>query len=332
MQIALAAPPFGASLDSNETNQQAASRLQPPDPTTTLDRCQRFRHSGWAAHRTKLYAAFKALHHRESWDLEGAASGRTRLDRFVECGMNAWVVRSKRDPDNLRISASYCKDRFCVPCQATRANRVRTTLNELVQGHRCRLVTLTLRHRPEPLAHTVTRLYGAFAALRRRPWWKGHVDAGAAVVEVKRNAKAGTWHVHFHLIVLGDFLPQRVLSREWLAVTGDSPVVDVRAIWRDARAVDYVTKYLTKQTDASTYNDHDTLCEYVVAMHGRRMIATFGAWRGTRLICEPEHEEWTNVCSLGELLRRVEDGEPAAVALLRQVQGRDDVPETEHPP
>ena len=34
---------------------------------------------------------------------------------------------------------------------------------------------------------------------------------------------------HLHLLFFGSYMPQDWLSRSWLAVTGDSPVVDIRA-------------------------------------------------------------------------------------------------------
>ena len=36
-------------------------------------------------------------------------------------------------------------------------------------------------------------------------------------------------HQHLHLLFFGSFMPQSWLSNAWLAVTGDSPVVDIRA-------------------------------------------------------------------------------------------------------
>ncbi len=321
-----------ASLDHHETNREPSLRRKPPVTQPPTDRCLTFRHSGWQSRRLQTIAALEALGHHESRTLERSALAVSRLDRFLWCGAQAWVVRAKTDPDRIRLSASYCRDRYCQPCQATRANRIRTTLNDLLQPHRARLLTLTLRHQAQPLSDTVRRLYACFSALRRRPWWRAHVDAGVSVVEVKRNKLAQTWHVHVHAIVIGTYIPQRVLSREWLIATGDSLVVDVRAVWRRGNAVTYVLKYLTKQTDSATYNDHDALCEYIVAMHGRRMVTTFGAWRGTKLICDPDAEEWENICPLDQLIERAEAGEPAAVDLLARLTGREDLPVTEHPP
>lgn len=51
--------------------------------------------------------------------------------------------------------------------------------------------------------------------------------------EVKRaKGNADHWHFHEHIFgLLGDWIDQEKLSREWLEVTGDSFVVDVRKIY-----------------------------------------------------------------------------------------------------
>lgn len=326
------APGPPTSLDPHETNPQTASERSDLIRPLPSSRVIAFRHSGWAPRRRRVYRALIAIGETESRDIDGGAIRRSRLDRYVWCGDHAWLVQSATDPGRLRVSASYCRDRMCQPCQRTRANRIRTTLQGLIQGQRCRLVTLTLRHRPEPLTDTLDRLYECFSALRRRRLWSSRVDAAAAVVEITRQPAAGTWHVHLHVIAIGSYMHQAALSREWLAVTGDSPVVDVRALWRNASAATYVTKYLTKQCDAATFGDPSALAEYIVAMKGRRQVATYGAWRGVKLICDPAQEEWIEVCPLEDLLQRAADGDPAAADLAARLIEREDLPVEEYPP
>lgn len=54
---------------------------------------------------------------------------------------------------------------------------------------------------------------------------------GVWCVEVTRNAEAGTWHPHVHmLVVYNGWLDQRSLSNEWLGITGDSSIVHVSHI------------------------------------------------------------------------------------------------------
>lgn len=93
----------------------------------------------------------------------------------------------------------------------------------------------------------------------------------------------GMWHVHCHIIAEGDYLPSSELSREWHAVTGDSPVVDVRDVADVKTAAGYVAKYGSKPCDPSVIYEPKRLIEAIEALKGVRMATTFGEWRGKRL-------------------------------------------------
>lgn len=143
---------------------------------------------------------------------------------------------------------------------------------------RVRMITLTLSHGGDPLAIQIDRLYAAFRRLRQRDAWKTHVSAAAAACEVKLSAD-GKWHVHLHVLTLGEFWLQREISAEWLAVTGDSRIVDVRAL-PAGRAVNYAAKYIGKSVDANVETSIDRLVEAVKAMAGRRSLIVCGDWVG----------------------------------------------------
>jgi hypothetical protein len=118
--------------------------------------------------------------------------------------------------------------------------------------------------------------------MKRREWWKSHVAGGMMFIEVKLS-KANLWHVHAHIICEGKYVPQHELSSEWLAVTGDSPIVDVREIKNPEAAASYVAKYGSKGFDAGLLNEPRRLAECMKALKGSRLCTTFGAWRGEKL-------------------------------------------------
>lgn len=51
---------------------------------------------------------------------------------------------------------------------------------------------------------------------------------------------------HAHVLLRGPYIPQRLLSRHWCALTG-APIVDIRRVNQIAEAKAYVSKYLAKQ-------------------------------------------------------------------------------------
>jgi hypothetical protein len=191
-----------------------------------------------------------------------------------------------------------------------------------------RFVTLTLRHRRAPLADVLRRLRECFALLRRRKWWAERVRGGVAILEVKLS-KHGLWHPHLHIITEGKFLPQQELAAQWLAVTGDSSVVDVRAI--DAgpngshQISKYVTKYVTKPCCSGVESDPELLDEFVLAMKGQRQYDRFGTWRKVDLDAEDptSPNDWETVGGLESLLSaRPSDLTPLELRALLWIRGR----------
>jgi hypothetical protein len=190
-------------------------------------------------------------------------------------------------------------------------------LKSFIQARRVRFVTLTRRHSHAPLRDQIDAVYSAFSALRRRKWWKEHVTGGAAFLEVKLSDRDGLWHPHLHIILEGKFLPQRELAAEWLAVTMDSSIVDVRDCPPSDhdRVASYVTKYVTKPASSEVFSDQEKLVEMMMAMKGRRLALTFASWRGLRLDDAPDPEEkveWIAVGSISNLASKARRGDEEA--------------------
>jgi hypothetical protein len=238
------------------------------------------------------------------------------LMRFAECGA-ALQAAVRDDRREVKMMCDKCRNRCCVACGVERSAIIAENLAQFMEPADARFCTLTLRHSHSKLSDQLTRLYGCFAALRRREWWKSHVKGGAAFCEIKLSDKTGLWHVHLHLIIHGSYLPQKELSREWLAVTGDSSIVDIRAISDHLHVARYVTKYVTKPIDTSIFGNPDKLDEAISSLHGRRLCLTFGTWRGSRL-CDPPDDghTWTRVGSFERLWSRMKDGDAEATALI----------------
>lgn len=138
-----------------------------------------------------------------------------------------------------------------------------------------RFVTLTLKHRQETLRQSHDRLQQSFKKLRKEPVWKANVVGGCAVVEITRNPATKRWHTHLHLVIDGSFLPQASLSKAWKRCTGDSEIVDVRAVHDTSKVAKYIAEYVAKPQDLHTW-ESDAVLEFATHMHGRRMVATFG--------------------------------------------------------
>lgn len=338
-----AARPGGpASLDPPETNVGSlptASHERASAHFWSADLEAGFRHSGWERDRRRVWDAMVQLHDcydagenpREASSALFAvkpAIPAARLRRFGSCGQNSWISRSTKIADHLRIQCDRCHDRFCRICARERGSIVRERILLHCADRKTKFLTLTLKHRGEPLADMIDRILRCFRNLRALPLWVKHVQGGVAVLEIKLG-KAGTaWHVHLHCLVEGSYVDQHRLSAAWLAVTGDSYIVDIRQVRDAVTGVNYVTKYLQKPLSQDVMISPPHLREAIVALRGRRLVSTFGSWRGIVLndaaieetIDDRFKEQWLPLIPLKECIARAAAGDAWCAGIIRTLR------------
>lgn len=179
-------------------------------------------------------------------------------------------------------------------------------------------MTLTLKGDDTPLSAQLDRLYRSFRTLRADAWWDKHVTGGCSFLEVTLNPSTNQWHPHLHPIVEGGFLPQDVLSRKWLAITGNSPIVHIKEVPDILTIARYVAKYATKCLDDSVFKDADKLQELMIALAGRRFCLTFGNWRGWKLLDHTpvDMSQYKPAGSLNSIVRNASLGDAFAIRTL----------------
>jgi len=218
------------------------------------------------------------------------------------------------------LLADYCHDRFCRPCAAARSRRLADALTAHVGNRRVRLITLTLRSCRDPLKVQLKRMMLCFRNLRQRPWWQAKVTGGLACIEVTHSAETGLWHPHVHVIACGSYVPQAELSGQWLSVTGDSPVVDVRDGGDVAATCRYVSKYVSKGVPASIMGNVNLACEVVTAFTGTRGYTTFGDWHGLAVTVTDDDTLWIKIAPLDAIICASQRGDGRADALLERLR------------
>jgi hypothetical protein len=139
---------------------------------------------------------------------------------------------------------------------------------------------------------------------------------------VTHNPHTGLWHPHLHPIIQGSFLPQHVLARKWFAITGNSPIVHIKAVADGETIARYVSKYAAKCMDDSVFDDRERLQELMISQSGRRFCMTFGNWRGWKL---NEHEpldmsEFKPAGSLTRITALASQGDSFAVRTLNALR------------
>jgi hypothetical protein len=198
---------------------------------------------------------------------------------------------------------------------------------------RYRFITLTLKHSKQPLAFQIQKLYSSFKKLRNSKAWKLSQNGGAALLEVKYNPEKGEWHPHLHIISEGYFLDKRDLAEQWQKATGDSCIVDIRAMKDGDEVAHYVTKYVAKGTSPSVWDTASAAQEWILASRGVRTLATFGTWRGFKLLqVTADAEAWKPVTTLVNLYAAIERNEAWAMGLLKRLDERRLAKEKTKPP
>jgi hypothetical protein len=220
------------------------------------------------------------------------------------------------EPGRFKVTSSKCKDRFCKPCARERAGVVARNLLGHVESRQLRFLTLTLKTQSPDLKLELDRLYKGFSHLRRRAFWQKHVVGGAALLEVKYNESSARWHPHLHVLVEGSYVPHTKLASEWRAVTGNSWIVDIRAVRDNSKVTRYICKYATDPIDRSIGRRGALLVQAIDAFKGRKTCLTFGTWRSVVLTESDVKVGWRQIGTLNALIERAHAGEVNALKIL----------------
>lgn len=269
-----------------------------------------FRHSGWARLRRMVYAAL----------IRTMQPPNTCLN-FRYCGSECWVLQSKTDPQNVKLAASCCHHRFCLPCANNRANTIARNVTAYLHGAPIRFITLTLKQNEFPLTHNINRIYESFKKLRKTKLWKSTQRGGVGFLEVKRSRDRQAWNVHLHVISQGKWVDGQKLAMAWRAITGDSFIVDIRLVENPHHVIRYVTKYASKPFDPTLYESEEALDEAIQALHGKRMALTYGNWKGLQMTETPDKDAWDFLDTLEGIARKAAEGDNAALRILEKVCG-----------
>jgi hypothetical protein len=298
-------PPF---VHPDETPRaQAADNITAEENQRRHDAQSLFRHSFWR-HRRNLTR--DALHN--------ADVPTPRLERFDACGSIAWVMRSADDPVRYRLASNRCRDRWCEACQVEQRRIIAMNLRDALPNHRLRLITLTIKATSLPLAAQLDKLHRSFAKFRKHPKIRQKLHGGLAFIEITLNPTNHLWHPHIHCLCSGSFLPQTLARQIWHAVTGDSYIVDVRAIGNTKTAAGHFTKYAAKAINHAVWRDTERFTEAIIALRGRRTFNAFGTWRNFSLSRPPDDQtEWTYLAPLWLVIDRATSGVVPARNILR---------------
>jgi plasmid rolling circle replication initiator protein Rep len=225
--------------------------------------------------------------------------------RLSSCG--CWLTfRHYFSVDQLRLVAGqFCQQsKLCPLCSIRRGSRNMAVYLERFHSIlavkpllKPFLVTFTVRNGldlGERFAHLRKALKRCLDGRRQALSGNGRGDtlfssfeAGIGAFEITNQGKGKGWHPHVHFIILAEEMPdQALLSREWLARTKDSFVVDVRPVSMENPVGGFceVFKYAMKFQGLSF--EHNWEAHW--ALRRKRLLVSFGDFYG---VYEPESLE-----------------------------------------
>jgi len=223
-------------------------------------------------------------------------------DGLVECG-NYLHFRSYPTLQETRLyNANFCKKHlFCPLCAIRRASKSLSSYldrykvikaeNPLLVPY---MVTLTVKN-GDNLSERYNHLTSSIKKIRknrtraRTSKTSRHASefakVEAAVGSYEFTERGNGWHPHVHIIALvnpDNLIDQATLSAEWLKITGDSFIVDVRPIGDpDDPIAGFVEvfKYALKFSDLS----YQQQIHAALTLQSRRLLFSIGLFRGVKI-------------------------------------------------
>lgn len=169
-------------------------------------------------------------------------------------------------------SPDRCWHRLCPECAPIRAVRLFEAHKRLTGVKHLKHLVLTIKNVPGLTWRSVPEVRRSFTRLRHRRLFKTAWRGGIYTIEFTYTGDKG-WHIHIHALIDGAYIPQAVISKHWLDITGDSQVVWITG----AKNSRQVLKYVLKPT-RELFDDSVALDNFLTAIAGKHLVAGFGLW------------------------------------------------------
>ena len=199
--------------------------------------------------------------------------------KFAGCGVYQIHLRCSHNENHLLHVPYRCDLRICPECARRYAakiwQRYKHPLDELARRgfekrKTLKLLTLTKKKgRGKPTSELIRDLMKKAGVIIRK-----HFDGGLAVIEMGHD-----FNIHVHCVVYGSYVLQKDLSQEWLDITGDSPIVDIRRVKGHSGVLNYILKYISKPCNFDHPEDYAI---YLKAITRSRRVHSFGVLYGLK--------------------------------------------------
>lgn len=218
----------------------------------------------------------------QTYSIIDVEEDRTSSHRLEQCRTFAWFAVND-NTNNVAVLSSACHLRWCPMCSGARSAAItRSVTAWLSRAKSPKMLTLTLKHSDAPLHHQIKYLYACFRQYRMRKLLAESIRGGIWFFQVKYYPESDQWHPHLHCLIDAEYMPQKLLSDEWLKTTKHSSIVDIRQVRRMAEAAKYVARYAARPAQLSKL-PYERRHEVMTDLHARRICGSWGSARTVSL-------------------------------------------------
>lgn len=219
--------------------------------------------------------------------------GTYKLEKFKTCRTKVWF-RQNVKTGVMGFRSNSCRERWCPPCAEVKKNLVARNceryFNEhLRRGGIIRFLTITQKHSGTSLEEQIALAKKNLLRFRRTVEWKKFVKGSVWFMQTKWSYKSQGWHVHFHILLIGEYWPQTRVSEKWQKITGDSYIVDIRQVYEKElhSVIADIARYAGLPANLlEVPAEHRS--EVVHATERSRMCGATGVCRKGVALCQPK--------------------------------------------
>jgi hypothetical protein len=183
-----------------------------------------------------------------------------------------------------------CSVRVCPHCSHRRSEILAGRVQKFVLGRKgLRYVVLAERNcaRSE-LQEGIASLWKSWNRLRRSVGWKGKTIGAIVALEVTYNREEETFHPHLNVLMEGEYFPFLELNQLWVWATGGAGHTSYIRAADEGTAYELI-KYVAKVVEL--LDDPAVLEEFLAATDRRRLVRTYGIFRGIVVADEDDPED-----------------------------------------
>lgn len=218
-------------------------------------------------------------------------------ERLERCGCESLTFECEADRLQFSVRTS-CRSRVCERCGRSVWKALQAAITETIaiafarrrSGWYTSMITLTVNKARfggrMPDRADVLRIYRESSEFFRLHCGRyvGKFTKSGKVREDRKRWLGGAWlaavevgrdnnNLHIHAICSMPFTPFSKLRRDWLRITGDSHVVNLKPVKDPRAAARYVLKYITKPPESESYAG---AADYAWMIKGSRRIRSGG--------------------------------------------------------